>query len=63
MKYKATTNNAGEVLTLYTQAHTEAQAMRNVASQLAARLHITVAAATQRMKKPNATKLEMINDN
>ena len=62
MKYKITTNNAGEVSTLYTQATSEAQALRNAASQLAARLHITVAAATQRMRKPNATNIQEVKE-
>ena len=62
MKYKVTTNNAGEVSTLYTQATSEAQALRNAASQLAARLHITVAAATQRMRKPNATDIQEVKE-
>jgi hypothetical protein len=61
-KYKVTTNNHGEVATLYTHASTEAQALRNAASQLAARLHITVAAATQRMSKPNATQVQVIKE-
>jgi hypothetical protein len=62
MKYRITTNNAGEVSTLYTQATSEAQALRNAASQLAARLHITVAAATQRMRKPNATNIQEVKE-
>jgi len=61
-KYKVTTNNYGEVATLYTHASTEAQALRNAASQLAARLHITVAAATQRMSKPNATNIQEVKE-
>ena len=61
-KYKITTNNHGEVLTMYTHASTEAQALRNAASQLAARLHITVAAATQRMSKPNATNIQEVKE-
>jgi hypothetical protein len=62
MKYRITTNNAGEVSTLYTQATSEAQALRNAASQLAARLHITVAAAAQRMRKPNATNIQEVKE-
>lgn len=62
MKYKVTTNNAGEVLTMYTQATSEPQALRNAASQLAALLHITVAAATQRMRRPNATNVQEVKE-
>lgn len=61
-KYKVTTNNHGEVLTMYTHASTEAQALRNAASQLAARLHITVAAAVQRVARPNATEVQVIKE-
>lgn len=62
-KYRITINNSGEIITLYTHALSTGWALSNAASQLAARLHITRAAAMQRMKKPNATKLEMINGN
>ena len=61
-KYKITTNNHGEVLTMYTHASTEAQALRNAASQLAARLHITVAAAVQRVARPNATNIQEVKE-
>ena len=62
LRYKITTNNAGEVLTMYTQASTEAQALRNATAQLAARLHISMSAAKQRMGRPNATSVVVIKD-
>lgn len=59
-RYKVTANNLGELLTIYTAAHNEAQAKRNAYHQIADRLKLSLGAVSMRLSKPNKVRVEKL---